>query len=260
VVNLMGSEVAPIEVDGAQIAEGEIGDCFGHVKDALAAIPNPMKLMSSGDFTPLPHAGLLGIRHFRQERIFPSVVELGRGHRTVGLFEGRMVIVPVDSSRFVLQRSVHGPDVLLVCVTVDRLRPLPVESLADRALSIEEQEAAYFIEEGAASDVSIPRDLPKGDHSFPFPDGMREVAEIFVLYPSTHPDAHDRFQILRAEPGRGRITIIPASDSLQPMNDKSRSAARLFRDPKTDRVIGDCVRAQPFVLTPDLSRVHVWLD
>jgi hypothetical protein len=241
---------APTAADGA----------FAHVKAFLATIPDPRNLFTAGPARPLPYASGISVRHFRRERPVAGVIEIARGNEAVGLFQACVEIIPIDANRFVLHRAWHEPEVVLICVDVARLRSLPDGGLVEQAEAVRGGGQFFVLDESCFTEVRIPRDLEQGRHDFEFPDDVRAIPEIVLLYPSLREESLNRTQVMRIEPALGRVTIVaPVGKAFLPF-DEGRSAARLVRDPKTKRVVGDGVRVPTFVLSASLACVEKWLE
>jgi hypothetical protein len=233
---------------------------FGHVKAFLASVPDTKNLVSAARGAPLTHARGVTLRHFRSERVVPGTIELRRDEQTVGLFQNWMELVPVDPSRFVLHRAWHGPEVILVVVSVADLRPLGVPDLVQRAEAIGSGEELFALDEATCAETRIPRDLEPGPHAFEFPDCIRAVDEVLVMYPSTRSAAPNRMHVMRIEPGRGRITVIAPVNRAFWRFDEAHAPIRLLREPRTGRAVGEGLGVGTFVLNESLDAVEAWLD
>jgi hypothetical protein len=248
-------EASPVEAEPAASAPR-----FGHVKAFLASVPDTKNLVSAARGAPLTHARSVTLRHFRSERIVPGAIELRRNDQTVGLFQNWMDLVPVDSSRFVLHRAWHGPEVILVAVSVADLRPLGVPDLVQRAESIGSGEELFALDEATCAEARIPRDLEPGQHAFDFPDCIRAVDEVLVMYPSTRTDAPNRMHVMRVVPRAGRVTVIAPVNRAFWRFDEAHAPIRLLREPRTGRAVGDGLGVGAFVLSESLDAVEAWLD
>jgi hypothetical protein len=233
---------------------------FAHVKGYLASIADTKNLLTAARGAPVPNAPGISMRHFRGDRVVAGTIELRWNEQTVGLFQNWLELVPIDGSRVVLHRAWHGPDIAIIAVSLRHLRPLPTQGLTDRASAIGGGEELFAFDEGAYAEAQIPRDLAPGEHAFCFSEGLREIDELLLLYPSTRDDASNRTHVMRIEPRQGKITVVAPKSGAFRRLDEARAPVRLFRDPRTRRVVGDGMKVRPFVLTEGLTGIDAWLD
>jgi hypothetical protein len=233
---------------------------FEHVRAFLAAIPDPKNLVTAANGAPLTFARSIMLRHFRGERIVAGTVELRSGDQTLGLFQSWMELVPVDAGRFVLHRAWHGPEIEIVVVSVEALRPLSVPDLAGRAQAIAGGEEPFALDEATCAEARIPRDLEPGDHPMELPACLRDVEELLVMYPSTRAAAPNRAHVMRIRPREGLVTVIEPEERAFRRIDEGHAPVRLFREPRTRRAVGDGLRVGAFVLNEAMTAVEVWLD
>jgi hypothetical protein len=249
---------ATIEIDESEPLG--VGLEYAHVRDYLALIPDPKNLFASGKASPLPRAQGVGIRHFRRERAVPGTIEIVRWDEPVGMFQACVELIPIDANRFVLHRAWHEPEVVIICVEIDKLTSIAMQDPIAQAEAIRDGETFHMIDPAACTEVRLPRDLEPGIHRFVFPESVRSIPEILLFFPSTRAGADNRIHVMRIEPAEDRITVVaPVRKAFENFDD-SQTAARLVRDPTTRRVIGDGLRIRPFVLSHDMSRVERWLD
>jgi hypothetical protein len=249
-----------VENQPLSAADAPAVQAFTHVKGFLASIPDLKNMLTVGRGRRLPNASEISLRHFRRDRAIAGTIELLRGDDTVGLFQASVEIIPIDASRFVIHRAWHEPEVVLICVDIPRLSPLSGSNLMEQAEGVRDGDGFFVLEASAYTEVRIPRDLVAGEHEFSFPESTRAIEEVLLLYPSTRDEASNRTQVMRIEPRRGRVTVIaPAGRTLLPFDD-AKSPARLLREPRSGRAVGDGIRIPTFVLSEDLSRVEMWLE
>jgi hypothetical protein len=232
---------------------------FAHVRGFLASVPDTKNLVTSARGAVLTHAREITLRHFRGERVVAGAVELRRGDQTVGLFQNWMDLVPIDASTFVLHRAWHGPDVTLVAVSIDELRPLSIPNRTERAAAIGGGEELFALDEATCTEARIPRSLEPGTHEIAFSDCLRVVDEVLIMYPSTRPEHPNRTHVMRVEPRSGRDTVIQPDDRAFWRFDEAHSPIRILRDPRTGRAVGDCLKLGAFVLNEAMTAVEVWL-
>jgi hypothetical protein len=247
-------DIAPVRISGDH---RDRSGQFAHVPALLHAIPDPIEVVNGPETHDLPLSPGIQLREFKRGSLLSWVVEVLRDGQSVGLFSPEMQLIPIDSRRIALFHTRMNGDAILASVWLDRLKPIAAPE--SRAGAIREGEIAFEFERGAYEWMKIPR-LAPGEHPMQFPPMIAELGELVLFYPTTVPLVKTYAWMMRIDPAHDRVIAIAPRVELLTDLDGYHFPARVFRDPKTGRIVGDGWRLRPFVLSDDLTTIEYWLE
>lgn len=133
---------------------------------------------------------------------------------------------------------------------------VPMENFAQKAAPMEGDEPCYITEVPAIEKITIPQELPQGEHKTAISNCADSMKELLLL--AKGPDAGSAaVSIYVWHPAAGKLKVYPQAWFNSETHDLSWEwVTRVVRHPQTGLLLGDGMRIAPFRLKAD----HVTLE